>query len=59
MNELPQDPFILLSLLNMKLRDFYSSLDELCEDMNWDKDELIKKLSSFGFEYMPECNQFK
>ena len=30
---LPNDPFILLSLINMKLRDSYPSLDELCEDI--------------------------
>ena len=59
MEELPQDPFVLFSMVNTKLRDFYSSLDELCDDMNIDKDELVKRLSVFGFEYMPECNQFR
>ena len=57
-NELPKDPMILFSFVNMKLRDCYSSLDELCDDMNADKDELIKKLASFGFEYNPESNRF-
>ena len=58
MNELPKDPMILFSFVNMKLRDCYSSLDELCDDMNADKDELIKKLASFGFEYNQESNRF-
>ena len=34
---LPRDPMILFSVLNMKLRDFYPSLDALCEDMDEDK----------------------
>lgn len=58
MNELPNDPMILFSFVNMKLRDCYSSLDELCVDMNVDKEELIRKLASFGFEYDSENNKF-
>lgn len=58
MNELPQDPMMLFSVINMKLRDFYSSLDELCEDMNVDKEEIISKLAALGFEYNPESNKF-
>ena len=27
-----KDPNILLSMINMKLRDMYSNLDNLCED---------------------------
>ena len=33
---IPEDPAILLSFVNMKMRDFYKSLDELCEDMEAD-----------------------
>ena len=54
--ELPEDPMMLFSMVNMKLRDCYSSLDELCEDMNVDKDSLIRKLNSVGFEYSQENN---
>ena len=53
--ELPEDPMMLFSMVNMKLRDCYSSLDELCEDMNVDKDSLIRKLNSVGFEYRFIC----
>ena len=56
--DLPQDPMMLFSVVNMKLRDYYSSLDELCEDMNVDKEELIQKLAAFGFEYSEENNKF-
>lgn len=58
MMDLPQDPMMLFSVINMKLRDQYASLDELCEDMNVDKEELIKKLAAFGFEYSEENNKF-
>ena len=56
--ELPEDPMMLFSMVNMKLRYCYSSLDELCEDMNVDKDSLIRKLNSVGFEYSQENNKF-
>ena len=58
MMDLPQDPMMLFSVVNMKLRDFYPSLDALCEDMNVDKQELIEKLATFGFEYSEEHNKF-
>lgn len=56
--ELPKDPMMLLSVVNMKLRDCYSSLDELCEDMNVDKEELVNQLKTVGFEYSEEYNKF-
>ena len=56
--DLPQDPMMLFSIINMKLRDYYSSLDELCEDMNVNKEELIQKWAAFGFEYSEENNKF-
>jgi hypothetical protein len=56
--ELPNDPMMLFSVVNMKLRDSYTSLDELCDDMNVDKDILIKKLKAAGFEYSKEHNKF-
>jgi hypothetical protein len=55
---IPEDPFILYSFINMKLRDYYPSLDVLCEDMNLDKDDLIEKLQKAGFEYNSENNKF-
>ena len=35
---MPEDPVMLLSFVNMKLRDFYESLDALCEECGVDKD---------------------
>ena len=37
MTSFPQDPYMLLSVVNMKLRDRFSSLDSLCEDMNYNR----------------------
>lgn len=55
---LPEDPMMLLSAVNMKLRDTYASLDELCEDMDVNKEVLVKKLADAGFEYSEEKNRF-
>lgn len=59
MNEIPKDPFILYSWVNLKLRDFYPSLDTLCEDLDIEKDEILSKLSALGFEYDPNQNRFR
>ncbi len=56
--KLPEDPMMLYSFINLKLRDFYPSLDALCEDMNVEKEVIIIKLKSVGFEYSPERNRF-
>lgn len=56
--ELPEDPMMLFSVVNMKLRDQYTSLDELCEDMNVDRHWLEDKLHAVGFEYSEEQNKF-
>jgi len=55
---LPNDPVLLYSVINLKLRDFYSSLDALCEDMDENKEELVKKLAEAGFSYDEEHNCF-
>ncbi len=56
--ELPNDPMMLFSVINMKLRDNYSSLDKLCDDMHINKSSLINKLKDAGFEYSEEHNKF-
>lgn len=55
---LPQDPMMLFSAVNMKLRDSYASLDALCDDMGIDRKELCDTLASIGFEYSAEHNKF-
>ncbi len=56
--ELPENPTMLLSFVNMKLRDFYPSLDALCDDLDICKEDLIRKLNEAGFEYSAEANKF-
>lgn len=56
---LPKDPIMLYSTVNMKLRDQYSSLDDLCASESIDKTDLVEKLKSVGFEYNSELNQFR
>lgn len=58
MNNLPQDPMILFSFINTKLRDNYPSLDILCDDLHIDKQQLTDTLAAAGFEYNPEQNKF-
>lgn len=55
---LPSDPIMLLSVVNLKLRDFYPSLDALCDDMDDDMDTLCKALSAVGYAYDAARNQF-
>lgn len=56
--ELPQDPMMLFSVINMKLRDFYPSLDLLCEDLHVSKEDIVSRLQAVGFEYNQELNKF-
>lgn len=56
---IPNDPVMLLSFVNMKLRDQYDSLENLCDDLNISKDEIIEKLKSIDYIYDNEKNQFK
>ena len=49
---------MLVSAVNMLLRDEYKSLDELCDDMNVDRADMEARLKAVGFEYSPEYNKF-
>lgn len=55
---LPNDAVMLMSVINTKLRDNYSSLDALCEDLDVDKNEITNKLSAVGYIYNEKENQF-
>lgn len=59
MNSLPNNPQILLSVVNTKLRDFYSSLERLADDLDESIDEIEETLNSIGYYYDKESNQFK
>ena len=58
MQPLPQDPYMLLSYVNMKLRDAYPSLAALCDDLGAAEDEICKTLAQIGYEYSTNKNAF-
>lgn len=49
---------MLLSVINTKLRDSYSDLDALCDDLEADREAIIQSLRSIGYEYDPKLNRF-
>ncbi|HIF9077801.1 TPA: DUF4250 domain-containing protein [Photobacterium damselae] len=53
------DPIMLMSIVNMKIRDEFGDLDSLVKFYDIDKDKLIKKLANSGFDYLPEAKQFR
>ena len=55
---LPKDPMLLLSVANTKLRDQYTSLDALCEDMQADREKMETKLQNIDYTYDENTNQF-
>ena len=55
---LPNDPMILLSYINTKLRDEYPTLDALCDDLQADRTQLEEKLKAIDYTYSPELNRF-
>ncbi len=54
----PQDSVMLLSFLNLKLRDFYGSLDALCEDLDLNREEILEKMKRIDYTYDEEKNRF-
>ncbi len=55
---IPREPAMLLSFVNLKLRDFYDSLDVLCEDLDVDRQEMEDRLATIDYHYDAEKNQF-
>lgn len=55
---IPSDPVILLSYVNLKLRDFYGSLTAFCDDMDISESDIVGKLASIDYHYDEEKNQF-
>lgn len=58
MGAIPKDPNMLYSFINLKLRDEYDSLNELCSSLDISLEELLNALNSAGFRYDEELNQF-
>ncbi|MDD3205877.1 MAG: DUF4250 domain-containing protein [Lachnospiraceae bacterium] len=55
---IPNDPVMLLSFVNLKLRDNYSCLALLCEDLEISEQDLTEKLAKIDYYYNKEHNQF-
>ena len=55
---IPKDPIMLVSFLNMKLRDFYPSLDALCDDLSLNVDEIKQTMASINYQYNEQANRF-
>ena len=55
---LPQDPLLLMSVVNTKLRDYYASLDALSDDLNVPAAAIKEKLAAIGYAYDAGRNQF-
>lgn len=55
---LPRDAVMLLGAVNLKLRDYYGSLEELCDDMDEDLSRITQTLEQIGYHYDRERNQF-
>lgn len=55
---IPNDPVMLLSFLNLKLRDYYGSLDALCDDLEVDRAQILEKMKGIDYHYDAQRNQF-
>ena len=55
---LPKDPILLLGVINLKLRDYYSSFEALCDDMDVDGAQIKEILAKADYHYNAETNQF-
>ncbi len=48
---IPEDPAMLVSLINMKLRDGGGTLGDFCAEEDVSREELEEKLASAGYRY--------
>ena len=49
----------MLSFVNTRLRDGYSSLCDFCEDFDVEEGEIRSRLAALGYEYDEGQNAFK
>ena len=55
---IPNDPIMLLSFVNLKLRDYYASLEAMCDDLDVSEQEITEKLKAAGYTYDSKQNRF-
>ena len=58
MANIPNDPVMLLSFVNLKLRDFYNNLDDMCNELGVNREDIVSKLESIDYKYDEARNQF-
>ncbi len=56
---LPQDPAMLVSVLNLRMRDFDLTLDDICEEEDVSEEELLQTLAGAGYRYDAENRCFR
>lgn len=57
--DLPQDDFILLSFINTKLRDDFSSLVDFCDCFGCSQEDICRRMEKIGYFYDAGANAFK
>lgn len=55
---IPADDFILLSVVNTKLRDEYPSLTAFCDEEEVSAQEIVLRLAKIGYKYDEDGNSF-
>ena len=55
---IPNDPVMLLSFVNLKLRDYYSTLEAMCDDLDVDQAQIEEKLAAIDYHYDAGQNKF-
>lgn len=59
MDILPKDPAMLMSFVNMKLRDEYRTLEDFCATYALNPIELKTQLEAAGYDWQPGIRQFR
>ncbi len=57
--QLPLDPAMMLSVINLNLRDKYANLEDLCKSEDLDMDYITEKLAAIDYYYEADVNQFR
>lgn len=53
------DPYILMSAVNLKLRDEFANLEDLCKSLEIDEEKLNKRMKEIGYTYNAELRQYR
>lgn len=59
MEIMPKDPVMLMSFVNMKLRNEYRTLEDFCAAYGLKESELKAEMEAAGFDWQPGIRQFR